>query len=214
MITVFKDTKIFGFDIETLGKKPGCVIVSAAFLVFDFNEQKTFQQYVDDALYIKFSVKDQKDSGRHIDPETLDWWKKQDDVVRRELMPSSKDVSIAQGSKMIVDYLSERGIHGTNDKRVWRFCRGQDFDIPIMSEAMESVGMKLPGAYWNSRDIRSFISGALLDLTATTLYKDDREYKTIPGFRIHDARHDIAKAVIEMQNCVKLAMGKMELEDL
>lgn len=214
MITTFDGTKIYGFDIETLGKEVGCVIVSAAFLVFDFNEEKTFQQYVDDALYIKFSVSDQKAKGRHIDPDTLDWWKKQDDVVRRELMPSGRDVSLEQGSKQIVEYLEKHGIHKSNEKRVWRFCRGQDFDIPIMSEAMKSVGMALPGAYWNSRDIRTFISAALLDLTATTLYKDDREYKTIPGFRIHDARHDIAKAVVEMKNCVKLAMGKLEIEDL
>lgn len=214
MITTFDGSKIYGFDIETLGKKQGCVIVSAAFLVFDFNEEKTFEQYVEDALYIKFSVKEQKALGRHIDPETLEWWKKQDDVVRAELMPSGRDVTLAEGSKQIVEYLEKHGIHKANAKRTWRFCRGQDFDIPIMSEAMESVGFQLPGAYWNSRDIRSFISAALLDLTATTLYKDDREYKTIPGFRMHDARHDIAKAVVEMKNCVKLAMGTLEIEDL
>lgn len=214
MITTFKDTKIYGFDIETLGKEPGCVIVSAAFLVFDFNNRKTFQEYVDDALYIKFSVKDQKENGRHIDGETLEWWKKQDDVVRKELMPSKADVSIADGCRMIHEYLASHGIHEANEKRVWRFVRGQDFDIPIMSEAMKSVGMKLPGAYWNSRDIRTFISAALLDLTSITLYKDDREYKTIPGFRMHDARHDIAKAVVEMQNCVRLVVGDLNIEDL
>jgi hypothetical protein len=214
MLTVGNDSKLYGFDIETLGTKAGCVIVSAAFLVFDFNETKTFDEYVNDALYIKFSVKQQKDAGRKIDPDTLNWWKKQDDVVRRELMPSAKDVSLEEGSKQIIEYLAERGINKGSEKRTYRFCRGQDFDIPIMDDAMATVGMKLPGAFWNSRDIRSFISGALMDLTATTLYKDDREYKTIPGFRMHDARHDIAKAVIEMQNCVKLAMGQMEITDL
>lgn len=214
MLTVGNDSKLYGFDIETLGTKPGCVIVSAAFLVFDFNETKTFDEYVNDALYIKFSVKQQKDAGRKIDPDTLNWWKRQDDVVRKELMPSAKDVSIEEGSRQILEYLSERGVNKGSEKRTYRFCRGQDFDIPILDDAMGSVGLKLPGAFWNSRDIRSFISGALMDLTATTLYKDDREYKTIPGFRMHDARHDIAKAVIEMQNCVKLAMGQMEISDL
>lgn len=214
MLNYRDGTKFYGFDIETLGKTPDCVVVSAAFLVFDFNEDKTFQQYVDEACYVKFNVSAQKKAGRVVDQDTLNWWKRQDDVVRRELMPSENDVSIEEGTAEILQYLKSKGIHDRNGKDVIRFCRGQDFDIPIMGHLMKSVGQELPGAYWNSRDIRTFISGVLCDMTTTVLYKDDRVYKTIPGFRAHDARHDIAKAIVEMKNCVKLTMGQMELDDL
>lgn len=214
MLTIRQGTKFYGLDVETLGTGRDAVVVSAAFLVFDFNEQKTFEEYVNDALYVKFSVKEQKEKGRIIDPDTLEWWKRQDDVVRRELMPSAQDVSIEEGTRQILQYLADRGIHKGVDKQVIKFCRGQDFDIPIMNSLMELVGKELPGAFWNSRDIRTFIAAATLDFTMTTIYKDDRQYKTIPGFRIHDARHDIAKAVVEMKNVVKLVTGEITTEDL
>lgn len=214
MLAFRKGTKFYGLDVETLGTGHDAVIVSAAFLVFDFNEQKTFEDYVNDALYVKFSIKEQKEKGRTIDPDTLDWWKRQDDVVRRELMPSSRDVSIEEGTRLILEYLAERGIHTAVDKQVIKFCRGQDFDIPIMNSLMKIVGKQLPGAFWNSRDIRTFIAAATLDFNTTSIYKNDREYKTIPGFRIHDARHDIAKAVVEMKNVVKLVTGEITTEDL
>ncbi|MNB99756.1 hypothetical protein D3C76_77870 [compost metagenome] len=214
MLHFRKGTKFYGFDIETLGTKSDAVVVSAAFLVFDFNERKTFEEYVNDAFYVKFSIAEQKKAGRKIDPDTLEWWKKQDDVVRRELMPSDKDVTMAEGTKQIKAYLASKGIDKNVEKNTIRFCRGQDFDIPILGDLMESVGENLPGAFWNSRDIRTFIAAATLDFTMTTIYKDDREYKTIPGFRIHDARHDIAKAVVEMQNVVRLVTGEITTEDL
>lgn len=214
MLTLRVGSKCYGFDVETLGTGPNAVVVSAAFLVFDFNERKTFDEYVNDALYIKFNIKEQKEKGREICPDTLEWWKKQDPVVRAELMPSAKDVSIEEGVRQILEYLAARGVHSGVDKHVHRFCRGQDFDIPILNSLFKMVGKTLPGAFWNSKDIRTFISAATLDFTMTTIYKDDREYKTIPGFRIHDARHDIAKAVIEMQNVVKLVTGEITTDDL
>lgn len=214
MLTMRKGTKCYGFDIETLGTKADAVVVSAAFLAFDFNEQKTFEEYVNDAFYVKFSIAEQKAAGRKIDPDTLAWWKKQDDVVRRELMPSAADVSMAEGTRMIKQYLISKGIDKNVEKNTLRFCRGQDFDVPIMGNLMEMVGETLPGAFWGSRDIRTFIAAATLDFTMTTIYKDDREYKTIPGFRIHDARHDIAKAVVEMKNVVRLVTGEITTDDL
>lgn len=214
MLVLRKGTKCYGFDIETLGTRSKAVVVSAAFLVFDFNEQKTFDEYVQDAFYVKFSIAEQKKAGRVIDPDTLDWWKKQDDVVRKELMPSDKDVSMLEGSRQIIAYLASKGVDKNVEKNTLRFCRGQDFDVPILGDLMESVGEALPGAFWGSRDIRTFIAAATLDFTLTSIYKDDREYKTIKGFRIHDARHDIAKAVVEMQNVVRLVTGEITTEDL
>lgn len=214
MITMRKGTKCYGFDIETLGTRSDAVVVSAAFLAFDFNERKTFDEYVNEAFYIKFDIAEQKKAGRKIDPDTLAWWKKQDDVVRKELMPSANDVSMAEGSNLIIQYLISKGIDKNVEKNTLRFCRGQDFDIPILGSLMESVGEALPGAFWGSRDIRTFIAAATLDFTMTSIYKDDREYQTIKGFRIHDARHDIAKAVVEMQNVVRLVTGEITTEDL
>ncbi|UOL48691.1 exonuclease [Pseudomonas phage Astolliot] len=214
MLKMRPGTKFYGLDIETLGKDPDSVIISAAFLAFEFNEDKTFQQYVDESFYVKFSIAEQKAAGRKIDPDTLEWWKKQIPEVRKELMPTAKDVSMKEGSKQIRAYLASKGIDKNVEKNTIRFCRGQDFDIPIISHMMESVEEELPGSYWNSRDIRTFIAAASLDFTLNTIYKDDREYKTIPGFRIHDARHDIAKAVVEMKNIVRLVLGEITLEDL
>ena len=53
-----------------------------------------------------------------------------------------------------------------------------------------------------------------MDLNTTTIYKDNVEYKMLKGFKKHDARHDVAKAVLEMQMAVRLAMGEMEVGDL
>lgn len=206
-------SKFYVFDLETLGQPEDSIIVSAAFLVFDFKENKTFEQLLDDTFYTKFSIKEQKELGRTISKDTLAWWQTQDPEVKKELMPSKADKSLRDGSDAILEYLESKGI-GQKSRNVFRFCRGQDFDIPMMEHAMKSVNRSLPGEFWNSRDIRTFISSMIMDMGQSTVYKDGREYKTLKGFKKHDARHDVAKAVLELVNVCRLATGEMEASDL
>ena len=207
-------SKCYVFDLETLGQQKNAVIVSAAFLAFDFTEKKTFEELLKDTFYLKFSITDQKAAGRPTDKSTIEWWMKQDPIVKKELAPSQADKTMGEAVAAIIGYLKERGIHDGNGKKVFRFCRGQDFDIPILESFFASVGAELPGVFFNSRDIRTFISAVIMDLNNTTIYKDGVEYKTLKGFKKHDARHDVAKAVLEMQNAVRLATGEMEVADL
>lgn len=208
-------SKCYVFDLETLGQQKNAVVVSGAFLAFDFKEQKTFEELLKETFYVKFSVNDQKaNHGRTTDKSTIEWWMKQDPEVKAELAPSKLDMTASQASEAILAYLAQHGIHTGNPKKVFRFCRGQDFDIPILESLMASAGYELPGAFYNSRDIRTFVSAVIMDLNNTTIYKDNVEYKTLKGFKKHDARHDVAKAVLEMQMAVRLAMGEMEVTDL
>ena len=208
-------TKCYVFDLETLGQQKNAVVVSAAFLAFDFTEKKTFEELLADTFYVKFSITDQKQNhGRTTDKSTIEWWMKQDHEVKKELAPSKLDKTVGEASEAILEYLASRGIHNGNSKKVFRFCRGQDFDIPILESLMASAKYELPGAFYNSRDIRTFVSAVIMDLNTTTIYKDNVEYKTLKGFKKHDARHDVAKAVLEMQMAVRLAMGEMEVGDL
>ena len=206
--------KCYVFDIETLGQQKNAVVVSAAFLVFDFNANKTFEELLADTHYVKFRIADQKASGRTTDQSTIDWWLKQPVDVKKELAPSSLDMSIQEGSDSILEYLAKHGIHSKNGRNVFRFCRGQDFDIPIMESLFSSVERELPGAFYNSRDIRTFISTMLMTLNESTVYKDSGTYKTLAGFKKHDARHDVAKAVLEMQVVTRLVTGSMSIDQL
>ena len=68
---------MFMFDIETLGVESNAVVLSAALIHFDPEKRPTYQDLLDNALFVKLNSKDQvKRLGRTVDLGTLEWWQK------------------------------------------------------------------------------------------------------------------------------------------
>lgn len=201
--------KTFVCDTETLGGAPHGVIVSAAFLIFDLEKDYTFQELVKSALYVKFNVKEQKEKGRKIQQNVIEWWKKQDKEAQIKLLPSKNDVSMTEAIHIIHKYFNDNGIY--NGKDLYGFCRGMSFDFPLLVDMyeMENLSHMWLLDFWKQRDTRTYISAALGSLK-TDKVNLPKEVFDPKDFLAHDPVHDIAKDVLMMQYAQKYATGEVE----
>lgn len=177
------------FDIETLGKESTTAILSAAIIYVDFSQDFTYQQLIDEAVFVKFDVREQIKSGRTYDQSTVDWWKSQPEEVRRKSYNVGPgEVSAVEGIEIL------RNFYAKNKKdTIW--IRGSLDQMAIDSLATHyNVDPIAP--WWNYRDVRTAI-----DLLKET---SKRAYCDVPGFDKnqvikHDPVHDCAYDAIMMR---------------
>ncbi len=171
------------FDVETLGIESTSIVLSAAILYVDPEEEFTYQDLIDRALFVKFDSVEQKKAGRTVDQGTLDWWNKQDvEVKKQSFARTSEDLTAVEGLGRINEYIKNNG-----SGHVW--ARGS-LDQMVIESLGRTFDIK-PFAHYNSwNDIRT----ALRVLKETV---DSRGYCEIPNFnksivKKHDPVHDIA----------------------
>jgi hypothetical protein len=125
-------------DLETLGTKPGCVILSIAAVPFNM-------PYDVDPFYRKISPESAADVGLITDPATMEWWKKQGDAARDEAFSGTEDVKLVLTD--FAQYISDM----PSAPKIWG--NGSDFDNPILAAAYHICEMRVP---WSFRDNRCF----------------------------------------------------------
>lgn len=127
-------------DLETLGTKPGCIILSVAAIPF----HSTCLQPV---FYEKISQDSCISSGLVSDPDTIAWWNKQNPLVRNEAF---------SGTKHLIEVLDELALWMADlPTRPLIWGNGADFDAPILAAAFGKCGLKLPWSYGTSRCYRT-----------------------------------------------------------
>lgn len=124
-------------DIETLGRKAGCVVLSAAGVWFDRYDAKQFL-----AFDFNLSIVESLDAGLTIDPETAKWWFEQDYKAFRDMAHRMEVCMDRRAAKDVVEEALKRA------KRVWS-C-GPDFDATILTAALD-----LDWPFWKNRDVRT-----------------------------------------------------------
>lgn len=169
------------FDIETLGKESTTVILSAAIVYVDFSGDFTYEELIDNSIFVKFKVNEQLKAGRTYDKDTINWWESRpDDVKKKSITPNDSDVSVIDGLKTLRDYYSKN-----KSDMIW--IRGSLDSLAIDSLA-SSFKVDPIAPWWNYRDVRTAI-----DLLKET---SKRSYCDIPNFDKskvikHDPVHDI-----------------------
>lgn len=190
----------FVFDFETLGKGADVALLSMAVVPFRFEDilrqnmerppQERFSQLLEEGFYVKFDVEDQvRNYGRRIDKGTVKWWGEQGKEARKVLKPSKKDLKLKDAMESFSEYCEQVGI--LSDSQM--YCRGQDFDAPILDSLYDAVGIDKPIRYWNYRDVRTVIQCWTFDRRGQI---EDVGYEDI--FVKHNALHDCAAAVCDM----------------
>jgi hypothetical protein len=137
-------------DIETLGTRPGAVILSAALvrfrdeahtsLVFDQNEQ--------------FAL------GMEQDASTLAWWQQQGPEA--QAAATANPIPIAPALQHISDWLAWAAQGG--DFLLW--CHGATFDCPLLEELYRRANTLCPWKFWQVRDTRTLYDLAAIDVKA------------------------------------------------
>lgn len=137
-------------DLETLGTRPGSVILSIGAVMFD--PTKAPDQCLGEQFYCVVSKQSCLDAGLTVDPGTLVWWGKQSEAARKVLF-EAEDSGMADTLEDALDMLTGFLPPGV---RVW--SNGANFDQPLLDVAYDRCKRKLPWDFYNSRCHRTIIS--------------------------------------------------------
>jgi hypothetical protein len=166
-------------DIETLGKRPGCVVLSVALV--------RFSDYA--AVQVNVDIPAQQAIGLQLDAETCDWWRTQDPAAW-----AAATVNPVQ-PRAACEYIAQviSWMHGGGDWLLW--AQGTDFDPPITGHLFDVVGIARPWQYWQAQDNRT-----LLNLAGV----DKRQY---PPKQPHVALHDAIAQTQAANDALRILAG-------
>lgn len=165
------------FDVETLGRRAGCVILSIGAVRFDI-DSKT----ISDEFYVTIDAADSKAHGLHTDPETLEWWKGQRPEALKEAIRNALPAKEAYNK--FYEYAQR-----FKGQKVWAW--GPQFDVVNVEAAMLQVnGQSAPWKYWDVMDGRT-----LQHLLNIQIKRDENKHHNA----LEDAREQ-AQYVIECLN--------------
>jgi len=134
-------------DIETLGSKPGCVVLAVATVEFDAT---THLLHYSEVIHIGSCL-------RHlllVDPITLKWWTEQDLALQHRMFSGTTSLEVVLSE--LNQFFGETG----KEAIVW--CKGMNFDFPILHEAYDRVQLPIPWHYRNIRDSRTLTAASEL----------------------------------------------------
>lgn len=125
-------------DLETLGNKPGSVIVAIGAVKFANGEiTASFYERVDAESCIAL--------GLRMDASTVMWWLKQECAARLEITKAGKEIS-----EVLRDFAAWLG---DPDAEVWG--NGAAFDNVLLADAYDRAHMPRPWKFFNDRCYRT-----------------------------------------------------------
>jgi hypothetical protein len=134
-------TKHLMIDFETYALTPDALVLSLGAVLFT-------REGISKAYQWFFSMSEQMENRRVIDPDTVDWWSKQSNTAKETIKKSKQsDASIIQQLKAFSSFISQ-------DTRVW--ANPSSFDIPIAEHLFHQYELSIPWKYYNFRCYNTF----------------------------------------------------------
>ena len=130
-------------DLETLGTRPDCVVLTLGAVKFD-----PFSDTIrgDNGLYFRINVDEQTALGRTVQDDTLEWWSRQSADVYEEAFGEHNRVSLREMYQQL-----NRFLVGVDN--IW--CQGPVFDIAILENLYKQYGWPTPWQFWQISDSRT-----------------------------------------------------------
>lgn len=129
-------------DLETLGTRAGCKIISIGAVIFSaatgVSETQRFNSRINRYTQPPTLWED---------PETVAWWGRQSKEARDRVF--SNPVPVPHMADVLYEFTEWLG----RDAIVWG--NGADFDNPILSAAYAALGKRQPWGNWNGRCYRT-----------------------------------------------------------
>jgi len=167
-------------DLETLGTLPGCVFVSIGAVEFN--------RYTGDmgrSFYQKIKIQSALDVGLFVEGGTIEWWLKQSEAAREEILKNTKDITLVL-QEFSSWYNKSQGIWGN----------GEDFDISILKMGYHACKLPIPWKYDMARDVRTIMAEDPKSKYAT-------KFLGIRHEPIADCEHQIAYLCNAFKNKIK-----------
>lgn len=159
-------------DLETMAVTPRAVVLTLGAVHFN-----PYGNGYGDKLYLRFDLDDQDKLNREIDPNTLDWWAKQDPKVMEEAFSPDNRVPLR-------DAMDQFHKFAWGCDAFW--AHGSLFDIAILEDLYRQIEKPVPWQYWQIRDTRT-----IFDLG----WDPD-----MPQASKHDALQDAIRQSVGVQN--------------
>ncbi len=145
------------FDMETLGRRAGCAVLSLGAVAFDpyaafDGEHQAIS--LENQFFAKISLASCEDAGLFADKKTELWWKDQSAEAVANAFGGT--VPLREALVGFRDWLFElcgQNSDGEAICNVW--SHGEDFDQPILNHAYEALGLSKPWPYNGGRDTRT-----------------------------------------------------------
>ncbi len=135
-------------DIESLGVRPGAVILSAVLV-----------RFADEAhCSVNLDRQEQCALGCEVDPKTAEWWSTQSPDAWRAATVNPLPVRPA------LEYLASWIAWAGPDPLIW--CHGATFDAPLLGELYRRASVPCPWPFWSVRDTRTLYDLAGVDVKA------------------------------------------------
>lgn len=136
-------------DIETLGKRPGAIVLSAAFVRFTDEAPCT----------VNLSIPDQEALDLETDPETAVWWHDQE-----AKHPGAWAAATGDPTPLVIalNYIATWLDWARQDDQIQIWCHGATFDAPLLGELYRRAGIRCPWDWWSIRDTRTLYDLALI----------------------------------------------------
>lgn len=129
-------------DLETLGTRPGCVILTIGAVLFDPYSLKE----PGPGIYMRVDADEQIAQGREVQEDTLQWWMNQADDIREEALGESGRVSVEQMYRELNKIC-------VGVQNIW--AQGPVFDIAILENIYRQYGWPTPWQFWQISDSRT-----------------------------------------------------------
>lgn len=129
-------------DLETLGLRPGCTILSIGAVWFDHTG-------LGEPFHVVISRNSCGEHGLYEDAETLAWWARQSDAAKATFHEAtSGGFALPAALQDFQDFVKQK-----TSVKVWG--NGADFDNPILSAAYHAASMKQAWTAYNGRCYRT-----------------------------------------------------------
>lgn len=135
-------------DLETLGRRAGCSILSIGAVAFDP------KLGLGQEMYCVVNRTSCSLVGLHEDPDTLAWWEKQNESAKTVLGHSTEGgLVLTDALAKLTEFLAQFG-----HKKVKVWGNGSDFDNAILTACYAAIGQNIPWEFWNNRCYRTLKS--------------------------------------------------------
>lgn len=202
-----------GVDLETASRQPNAAILSIAAQPFVLGNKTIDVSPHAPSFYEVINATSCVLAGMHFEQETIDWWSKQDDAAKAELLQCGAK-TIRMALEEFVNYIEF--FKKEYDAEVVIWTQGTDFDIAILKHAIPNIlGVKeLPWKYYNVRCARTFILEGI-----NLLYPDcdcASPYDHVPeleGHTPHNALSDVKRMIHNVQWVHGQLQSKLNADD-
>lgn len=179
-------------DLETLGTKPGCVVLSIGACTFN-----RFSGDIFETFYVEINRTASAEIGLATSDDTIEWWNNQGEEARMLIARTGTDESLdpREACRLFARWFKNQtaGIH---PQGIW--ANDPDFDCSILSYVFTLTGIKTPWPFWAHRSCRTAVdTGRILGINP----KDTLKFEGAPHHALDDAKHQ-AKYVSVILNAI------------